>query len=264
MSETLTDLAPDAAPDPTPDAQPAPDGGDGGAKDPPETEPAADPDPAPSGRPRTDRHIAHLTAAKYAETQRADAAERRAQAAEALLAAGRTEDGEAQPTPRPGPATDVETRAKQLVEEQKFNSRLAAIDAAGKKEHGADAWESTKATMTGLGATGNTNFLQALAEAEHPARIFAALADDPDLLVDLLNKSPAALAARLARMDAELSKPVVKPTSAAPRPAARVEGSGVLPTMDIYNYPADLSMAEFNKMADAILPPHLGGKRKVA
>jgi hypothetical protein len=213
---------------------------------------------------RGDRHIAHLTARTAAETLRADEAERRAAAAEALLAAGTQDPAKPAPVPAPRPATDVETRAAELVAQRAFNTRLSEIDAAGKKEMGADAWETAKATLTGLGAAGNQAFLQALAETENPAKIFAAMADDTDALMDLLTKPPAAMAAKLGRMDAELSKPAAKPLSGAPRPAAKVEGAGVLPAHDLYNYPPGMSMQEYGKLIDAALPPHLGGKRKVA
>jgi hypothetical protein len=129
---------------------------------------------------------------------------------------------------------------------------------------GADAWETAKATLTGLGATSNQAFLQALAEAENPAKLFAHFADDTDALMDILRKPPAAMAAKLGRMDAELGKPAVKPLSGAPPPAKKVEGAAVLPTVDLYNYPPDMSMSEYAKIIDAQLPSHLGGRRKTA
>lgn len=262
MSEPITDPAP--APEPIPAPDPAPIVDPAPAAD-PAADPAPEPDPAPAPKPkRTDRHIAHLTARTAAETERADAATRRADAAEALLRAGTADPDNPPPVVPPRPVTDVESRAAQLVEERAFNTRLGEIDAAGKKDMGADAWETCKATLTGLGATSNQGFLQALAEAENPAKLFAHFADDTDALMDMLKKSPAAMAAKLGRMDAELSKPAVKPLSDAPPPPRKVEGSGVLPVVDIYNYPPGMSMQEFNKLADAALPPHLGGKRKVA
>lgn len=223
---------------------------------------AADQDPKPKPKPG-DRRFANLSARTATLQAELDAAQRRADAAEALLRAGKTGDGET-PAPRPQPAGDVETRAAQLVAEREFNGRLAEIDASGKKELGADAWEAVKATMTGLGAAGNQAFLQALAETENPAKIFASLADDTDALMGLLTKPPAAMAAKLGRMDAELSKPATAKLSGAPKPAAKVEGAGTLPTVDLYNYPANMPMSEYAKIIDAQLPPHLGGKRRSA
>lgn len=207
---------------------------------------------------RADRHVANLTRKAAEEARRAEAAERRAEAAEALLAAGRTGEGAAPPAPRPAPAPDREA----LREEIRFNDRLSEIDATGKRELGADAWETAKATLTGLGAVNNKAFLQALAESENPAKVFAAMADDTDALVELLGKSPAAMAARIGRLDATFSKPAAKPLSGAPRPAPRVEGSGTAPAVNIYD--PKISDAEFNHEMDKILPYHLGGKRKTA
>lgn len=211
---------------------------------------------------RTDRHIAHLTARAAAEADRANAAERRADAAEALVRAGARDGDKPPPAVTTGPATDVETRAAQLVEQRAFHARLGEIDAAGKKSLGADAWETAKATLTSLGATNNQSFLQALAETDNPAAIFAAMADDPDELMELLRKSPAAMGAKLERMDAALRKPAVKPLSAAPKPAARVDPGAVLPVTNIYD-PA-ISNADLDKELDRLLPLHLGGKRKAA
>ena len=221
-------------------------------------EPAQDPAPKPK---RTDRHVANLTARAAAETARAEAAERRAEAAEALLRAGKPDGEDPAPQPRQ-PVVDVETRAAELVREREFNRRLADIDAAGKKELGADAWEAVKATHTGLGAVNNPAFLAALAETENPAKIFSALADDTDALVELLAKTPAAMAAKLGRMDAEIARPVTKSLSSAPTPATRVQAGGVVPEADPYNYPKGMGMKEWNAMMDKVLPPSLGGKAK--
>jgi hypothetical protein len=219
---------------------------------------------------RQERHVANLTRTAAEATREKDAALRRAEAAEALLAAGKTDaDGKplTPPTPRPGPATDVETRAAQLVAEREFNKRLGEIDAAGKLPVekgglGPDAWETAKATLTGLGAVNNKAFLEALTETENPAKIFAAMADDTDALMDLLKQSPARMATRLGRMDADLNKPVPKPLSAAPKPGARVDGAGVLPAVDAYD--PKISNADLDKELDRLLPVHLGGKRKAA
>jgi hypothetical protein len=261
MSETVPDQTP---PDPAPEPDPAPTPAPVTPTEPdapPEPVATAEPDSAPKPR-RTDRHVANLTARVASETQARDAAERRAEAAEALLRAGQQPPAD-QPAPPPRTdLVDVETRAAQLIQEREFNRRLAEIDAAGKKEIGADAWEQAKATHTGLGAVSNQAFLAALAETENPAKIFTALADDTDALVELLGKSPAAMAARLGRMDAEISRPAPKPLSSAPVPAPRVHGGAVVPEPDPYNYPKGMGMKEWNAMMDKILPPSLGGKAK--
>ena len=214
---------------------------------------------------RQERHVANLTRTAAEATREKDAALRRAEAAEALLAAGRADDPDKPLTPpatRTAPATDVETRARQLVAEGDFNRRLGEIDAAGKRDLGADVWETAKATLTGLGAVNNKAFLEALTETENPAKIFAAMADDTDALMDILKLSPARMATRLGRMDAELSKPAPKTLSAAPKPGARVDAAGVLPPVDVYD--PKISNKDLDAELDKLLPVHLGGKRKVA
>lgn len=235
------------------DAQASETAGDG--VDQPSGETTPKPEPKPK---RTDRHIAHLTAAKTAAEAALAAANRRAEAAEALLNAGKET-----PDPAPQRANDVESRAAALVAEREFNAKLAAIDAAGKKS-GAEEWEAAKTTLTSLGATSNQAFLQALAETDNPTQIFSTLAEDPDALMDLLAKSPAAMAAKLGRMDAKLSQPTVRPLSSAPVPPPKVVPSGVVRDANPHDYPANMSMKEWNKMMDNHLPPSLGGKRKSA
>lgn len=250
----------DAAAAATLAADPAASGDAGGATPTAEETAAAEAAAEAAKKPtRADRHVANLTRKAADEARRAEAAERRADAAEALLAAGKTDDPAKLP---PVPAADVQAEARRLNAQDRFNARLGEIDAAGKKELGADHWESAKATLTGLGAVNNTAFLQALAETEHPAQIFAAMADDTDALMDILSKPPAAMAARLGRLDASYAKPAPKPVSNAPKPAAKVDGGGTQPAANIYD--PKMPDKEFYAEIDKLLPVHLGGKRKVA
>lgn len=261
MSETQTEAAPQVD-------TPAP--GTGTPVDPPvaetqaeqQEETAPEPEPAPKPR-RTDRHIAHLTRAAADAERARDAAEARAAAAEALLRAGREDDGE-QPPPQHQPQMDVETRAAQLLAERAFSARMIAIDAAGKKEHGAASWQAAKETMNALGAVANLNFLAALAETDSPQKIFAELADDPDTLMGLLAKPPAAMAAALGRMDAKMSVVTPPRASQAPVPPRKIAATSVVPEASLYDAPATMTMAEWTKIADRMLPPHLGGTRKTA
>lgn len=233
------------------------------------TPPAEGTDPAPSAEEaaaaeaakkpeRTERRIANLTRKMGEEARAREAAERRAEAAEALLAAGTTDEPLKPPTPRATAEPDREA----LRAEIRFNDRLAEIDANGKKDLGADQWEAAKATLTGLGAVRNMAFLQALAETENPAKIFAAMADDTDALVELLGKPPAAMAARLGRLDASFAKPAAKPLSGAPRPAARVDGGSNPPPISLHDQ--KLSDAEFTAEAQRLMPHLFGGKRRTA
>lgn len=245
VAPATADPAAPAEPDPAP-ADPA--------------APAAEPEPEPKKPNGAERRFANLTRKLGDEARAREAAERRAQAAEALLREGRPEG--AQPAPRP--ADDIETRAAALVAERQFNARLSEIDTAGKTEFGA-SWEDHKNTMTALGASNNKAFLEALAEADNPAKLFAHFAEDTDALVDVLGKSPTAIAARIGKMDAKMSQPAApKPLSAAPAPAPKVRGAATPAEPSPTDYPSNMSMKDWNKMMDAHLPPHLGGKRKAS
>ncbi len=239
------------APDPDP-ATPSPEA-EAAAADPP-----AKPDPVKA-------RLTNLTR-KYAEADRArELADRRAEAAEALLAATRTADPDAPPppAPRPAPATsDVETRAAQLLAERAATESRQKVIAAGVKEFGEKEWNDRAAILQEYGATLDPHFMGALLETEHPTRIIATLSDDTDALDALMKKSPTARALALGKMDAAFAKPAARPLSSAPKPAARVEGGATQVAADIYD--PKMSMAEFQREMDKLLPVHLGGKRKVA
>ncbi len=241
MSETTEPSAGDAAPEPQSQIEPGTEAeqaevsqGESGETQPVEpTEQAAEPE-KPAAKQK-DRRFAHLTARIQAEAEARAVAERRAEAAEALLRANRPGGDEAAPRP-PQPVPDVRAEARRLVEEERFNARLAEIDAAGKVGMGGDQWEAAKATLTSLGAVNNQDFLRALAKTKAPERVFAALADDTDRLMDILKETPAGMGAMLGEMGAELSRPsqAVKTTSNAPRPPAPVHTSSapVQPTAE--------------------------------
>jgi len=265
MSETTDPIIPaPEAPQPLPDAavtSPAPDAAPAPEAAPQSAESAAEPTPEPKPKPQ-DRRFANMTAKLAAEATRAERAEAELAAARAMLEARNDNNGDA---PRPAPQQDVEAIAARLVTEREFNRRLGEIDAAGKTDIGADAWESAKATLTSLGATKNADFLSALAETEHPAQIFAALADDTDTLLELLDKPPAAMATRLGRMDAKLAQPKAPVVSRAPAPAPKVGGTQIVAEPSIHD--PNLSMkewaAQWDKYAKANnLPAYLGGTRR--
>ena len=263
MSESVTEAVADAISPPEP-VEPITTPVETIAEPAQQAEPVeAQPEPKPEAE-KVSKRVASLTRKIGEEARRAEAAERRAEAAEALLRASRGEDDNT-PSERTQAAPDVD----QLRAEIRFSDRLSAIDVAGKKELGA-AWDEAKETLGSLGATNMQNakgraFLEALAETENPTKVFAHFAEDTDALMDILSKPATTMAAKLTRLDMELSKPVaVRPLSSAPTPPAKVVPSGVLPVMDLYNYPSDLPMSEYAKLIDQQLPPHLGGRRKSA
>jgi len=229
----------------------------------------AEPDLDPKPKPRqSDRRFAHLTARIDAEARRAEEAERRAAAAEALLNA--RNNGEDDPAPKPRatvPQTDnVEAAAERLIAQRAQATRLSEIDRTGKAEFGAEAWDEAKNTMTALNASTNDTFLEALTETDNPHKIFAALAEDPDALVALLAKSPAKIAAELVKMDAKMNAPAAKPVvSAAPRPTAPVSQGATLKEPDPFDdaQTANMSMAEWDKLfAKSELGKRLLGRRR--
>jgi hypothetical protein len=212
---------------------------------------------------KVSKRVASLTRKIGEEARRADAAERDLAAARALLQAGRGE--EEQPAPR---ATQDQPSPEDLRAQIRFEDRLKDIDAAGKKELGAE-WDAAKEALGSWGATNMQTpkgraFLEGLAEVRNPTKVFAHLAEDPDALTEIMRKSASGIGARLSQIDAELSKPVTRPLSSAPKPPAKVEPSGVLQNYDLHNYPIDMPMSEYVKLMDAALPPHLGGRRKSA
>jgi len=224
----------------------------------PEQDAAPEPEPEQPKPRRADRHVANLTARLAAKEAEVAEAERRAQAAEAMLQATRGGNGE-QPTPPRATATaDIETAADELIRQRAFAKRLTDIDTAGKTEAGREAWESAKDILTGLGATGNQAFLEALAETSNPAKIFTALADDSDEVVALLKKSPAAMAAHLGRLDAKMETTSTPRASSAPKPVAPLRTPAVEPEPDIYD--EKLSMKEWAALWDKQAPRSLGGR----
>lgn len=257
MSETTTEqpiVAPTEAPALEPQGIEAP------APQEMASEASAEAEPDQTKKPNgTERRWANLTRKLGDESRAREAAERELAAARELLAAGKPESAHAAQNVS---GNDIEARAAQLVAERQFNSRLGEINDAGKTEFGA-AWEDHKNTMTALGATGNKAFLEALAEADNPAKLFAHFAEDTDALLDVLSKSPTAIAARIGKMDAKMSQPAApKPLSAAPAPAPKVRGAATPAEPSPHEYPTNMSMRDWNKMMDAHLPPSLGGKRK--
>jgi hypothetical protein len=213
----------------------------------PETpeEPIADATPRPR---RADRHVANLTARLAAtETERANA-ERRAEAAEALLQAGSAGESPAQPS---RPSMDRESVRAEI----EFDDRRRKLIETGRTEY--PDWDEKTTIVHSFGGTQNAAFMAAIVEVTNGPKIIAALADDTDLLVDLLKKSPAAMAAALGRLDAKMEQTVAKPISRAPAPAPRIEPSSVVKEPDIYD--ENLDMKTWAKLWDKRAPPHLRG-----
>jgi hypothetical protein len=252
MSETTTDPAPaaESIQQGQEGTQDAPAQQQEGATQAVETPSEAAPEAtteAPKPR-RADRHVANLTARLATERADREAAEKRAEAAEALLRAGKPDA--AQPAPREESADRAQIRA-----EIEFDDKRAKLIEAGNKEF--PDWVEKTNIIHGLGGTSNPAFMQALVELPNAPKIVAALADDTDLLVELLRKSPTAMAAQLGRMDAKMEQTPAKPISRAPTPAPKIEAANVLAEPDIYD--EKLDMKTWAKLWDKRAPKHLRG-----
>lgn len=249
---------PDPAPQPAPDAvqpDPAPI-----AQAAPETPPAtAEPEPPPEPKPkRGDVRFAQLSARKAALEAELLAAQRERDAARELLAAQR---GEEPPAAKVG-APDVETRARQLVEQREFERNRQSVVNNGVKELGNEAWQEKTQVLADLGAYENPAFMQALVELPDAHKLVARLADDEAATVALLNKRPAAMAAEMGRMAAQMEKPAARNVSNAPKPVAPVSAPAVIPEATPYD--ENLSMAEYVALRRKTAPRHLGGSGRPA
>lgn len=226
--------------------------------EPVETEVKADPAP----RPRTDRHIAHLTARASAAEEARARAEAERDAALALIQSGR-DQGDDQPA-RPGlTAADVRAEATRMVAEERAEFARVAVISRGIKELGADVWNEKTGMLHSLGATANPVFMAAILDMDNAPKLVKMLADDPDLLSEILAKPPAALAAHLGRMDAKLGAPAAAArVSQAPTPPRKVAATAVVPEIDLAD--PKLSMKEWADAWEKTMPPHLGGRRRAS
>lgn len=263
MSETTSGTTQEPVPGVTgtPIEQQVPEVQDHAETAPENTEPASEPEPAPKPR-RTDRHIAHLTARAAAAEGARVKAEAERDAALALVRSGQSEDDE-QTERRGFTAADLRAEAAKMLAEERAETARMAVVTRGVKELGADVWKEKTDMLASLGATANPAFMQAILDMENTSKLVQTLADDPDLLSEILAKPPAALAAHLGRLDAKLSVPAAAARiSQAPAPPRRVAATSVTPDIDLAD--PKVTMAEWSKAWDEKMPPRLGGRRKTA
>jgi hypothetical protein len=113
--------------------------------------------------------------------------------------------------------------------------------------------------LHGMGATGSPAFMEALADLSNAPKVVAALAEDPDMLADILSKTPTAMAARLGKLDAKMETVAAPVTSKAPAPPTKLAPKAVAQEPDIFN--PNLSMKEWAELWDKKAPKHLRGYR---
>jgi hypothetical protein len=186
-------------------------------------------------------------------------------AQQAELASGRTLET-ATPTEAPtAPATldqqAIEAAAEKKLAERTFNEHRAALIQNGVKELGPEAWNQKTDMLAKMGALDVPAFMDALLEVPEAHRLVAALADDPDRLMGLMGKRPAAMAAEMGRMAAEMTAPKTARLSSAPAPVQPLNTRGGAKEPDIYDT-KNMSTREWIEHRNRTASAKLGGPRR--
>lgn len=198
----------------------------------PETSPpkpdAEQPNEAASAIKRMERRIARTTAAKYDAEARARQAATEAEALKQRLAQYETQDSQPQQFRPEDVLTLAERIAAQRLEQQQVVATVKSVLAEGKSLENFDsACNAVNEEIPFCDAMGEpTPFLKVVMETDAPAKVLHYLGTHLDTAEELAGLSQTQLARRLARIEADLGKPVeVKPTSA-PAPIEPVRSSG--------------------------------------
>ncbi len=220
----------------------------------------ADPEPTTEPAPKSkssDRRFANLSARNTTlERQLADEHTARL-AAEALLAA--RQEGSDDPAPKPSSET-VEQAAARLVAQRDFDSKRRTIITNGAKEFGDADWNEKTDTLTALGAVSNPHFMDALVDIPNAPQLIAALVEDTDALINLLNRTPVSMAAEMGRMAAKIETQAAtpaKPLSRAPNPVLPVQRAAVVPAVDPYRIK---TIEDWKAYREKTAPKRLGGR----
>lgn len=152
----------------------------------------------------------------------------------------------------------IQAEVDRRTAQNEFNAARAAVINGGVQEFGAETWNAKTQMIASMGATDNTAFMEALVELPDAHKLVAALADDPDRLVSLLNKRPQAMATAMGLMSAEMAIAAPKPRiSNAPAPVKPIAARGAQAEAD----PAKMTTKEFIEYRNRTAPRHLGGAR---
>lgn len=179
-------------------------------------------DVKPKEKPWFQKRFDKLTSERAAATARAD--QLAAQNAELLekLSKGETLSGKEQKDFD----AQVEQRAAQRVQQEKFNEACNGIFDKGVEEFG-DFKEALN-NLSLVGATGkdaNPAFLAAITELDGAHKVLHHLGKNPELAEKIISMSPAKMAIELSRVEAGLSKPKEKAVSKAPEPIKPLGGT---------------------------------------
>ncbi len=230
--------APQAVADPEPQPEPEP---AASAEPEPTGEPSAvEPETKPAKKPRTTEEVmASRIGAKTKEAAeakvRAEKAEARAAAAEALLAAqGKTVEPDAAPATSPSgerlfTQAEVQAEARKVAAAQAFTDRANETYIAGKDKFG--DWDSK---MAALGQAGlySDQLLEAAMESGAPIEVMHHLATELGEAERLTELSPVRMGAEIAKLATKLAGPKAARVSNAPAPVEPVNGS-VTPAIDL-------------------------------
>ena len=124
---------------------------------------------------------------------------------------------------------DIERRATEISEAQRFNDKCNSIVAQGKKSLG-DTFTKAVDVLNEEGllfSQGNkpTPLLEAILDSDVSEKLLAHLGTDPDLAAEIAELSPLRQAKRIALLETELGNPKAREPSRAPKPLEPVKAS---------------------------------------
>lgn len=236
----------DPEPEPEPEGEPEPDGGDADGGE-------GGPEPEPAKKDWKDRQIAKLREREREKDEALAEATRRAEAAEALLAAPEGErttaltDAERE-TIRKEEAAKLETGAYY----KRINTGLENMDAAGKKEF-ATTWDARIEQAKEIFSDqmmARPDFLEAVTDLPNSAAVYHELAGDPDKMEAVLKMPAHKMGMELARLSDKLAKPAVR-VSRVPKPITPIDRGGVDRDLESLINDPNASMDEINRRMEA-------------
>lgn len=257
MTDVITDPGADAPADIAPD-EAAVAAAAALAADPAPTTyvPAADDPPAPKKGSWAQKRIDELTGEKYDEKRAREAAEARADAAEALLRGTGKVDPPAAAAPADGERrytqAEVEATAAQIAAARNFNERCDTLFEAAAAKH-TDFPDAVK-TLNQAGVM-SVPFVEAAMATDAPADVLHHLGQDPEEAQRISKLPPARMGVELAKLAAKLSAPkAAAAISGAPDPIKPL-GGAAKPELDIYD--STLSDADYYSRRKAMGAPYI-------
>jgi hypothetical protein len=170
------------------------------------------------------RRVDRITATRYQAEARAQEAERRAQ--EAMQRLSQYE----QPQEPQSHQADPIALAKEIAKIERVTETANSI-----AKDGAARFDSFKTSLQTIAREAGPLFDQygrpaplfdAVRDADDPAAVLNHIGSDPDLAAEFADLTPAQMGRRIARIEAELSKPKEPSKSAAPKPLQPVKATG--------------------------------------